>query len=177
MHKNEKHRYIAPWIAALLLAGIPAALANQTDGATVTTASSADPLDKYRNAKELSDKELVEVLSLVGFEGKALKIAWAVAKKESNGRPRAHNNDISTGDDSYGIFQINMLGSLGEDRREKFGIKKNTELFDPVENAKAAFYMTAKGTNWGSWGYGPNAYDGSSSEPKIEQWLDKFPQQ
>jgi len=118
VQKHEKHRYIAPWIAALLLAGIPAALANQTDGATVTVATTVDPLDKYRNAKELSDKELVEVLSLVGFEGKALKIAWAVAKKESNGRPKAHNDNISTGDDSYGIFQINMLGSLGEDCRK-----------------------------------------------------------
>lgn len=177
MHKYEKQRYIASWIAALLLAGIPAALASQTDGSTVTVSVEVDPLDKYRKAKQLSDKELVEVLSLVGFEGKALKIAWAVAKKESNGRPRAHNDDISTGDDSYGIFQINMLGSLGEDRREKFGIQKNTELFDPVENAKAAFYMTAKGTNWGSWGYGPYAYDGDPSEPKIEQWLEQFPAQ
>lgn len=176
MRRNEKQRYIATWIAALLLAGIPAALASQTDGSTVTVeVEKVDPLDSYRTAKTLTDEELVDLLSLVGFEGKALKIAWAVAKKESNGRPKAHNDDISTGDDSYGIFQINMLGSLGEDRREKFGIKKNAELFDPVKNAKAAFYMTAKGTNWGSWGYGPYAYDGDPSEPKIEQWLEKFP--
>ena len=178
MHRNEKNRYIASWLAALVLAGIPAALANQTDGSTVTAVTQeADPLDKYRKAKELSDTELKEMLSLVGFEGRALKVAWAVAKKESNGRPRAHNDNISTGDDSYGLFQINMLGSLGNDRREKFGITKNTELFDPVENAKAAYYMTAKGTNWGSWGYGPRAYDGSSSEPKIDQWLAKYPKQ
>lgn len=177
MPKNENQRYIASWIAALMLAGIPAALASQTDGSTVTVTveAPADPLDKYRKAKTLTDEELVDLLSLVGFEGKALKIAWAVAKKESNGRPKAHNDDFATGDDSYGIFQINMLGSLGNDRREKFGLKKNTELFDPVENAKAVFYMTAKGTNWGSWGYGPYAYDGDPSEPKIEQWLEKFP--
>lgn len=180
MLKDEAKRYIATWSAALLIAGIPAALASQTDGATVTVAvevEEVDPLDKYRKAKELSDTELVELLSLVGFEGRSLKIAWAVAKKESNGRPKAHNDNISTGDDSYGIFQINMIGSLGEDRREKFGIETNKELFDPVKNAKAAFYMTAKGTNWGSWGYGPDAYDGTSSEPKIEQWLEKYPKQ
>lgn len=159
-----------------MFAVIPAAIASQTDGSTVTVAvETSDPLDKYRKAKALTDEELVDLLSLVGFEGKALKVAWAVAKKESNGRPKAHNDDISTGDDSYGIFQINMLGSLGDDRREKFGIKKNIELFDPVTNAEAAFYMTAKGTNWGSWGYGPYAYDGDPSEPKIEQWLTKFP--
>ena len=177
MQKNEKRRYIATWMAALLLAGLPAALASQTDGSTATVAVEVDPLDKYRQATELSDNQLVDLLSLVGFEGKGLKVAWAVAKKESNGRPKAHNDDISTGDDSYGLFQINMLGSLGKDRREKFGIESNKELLDPVENAKAAFYMTAKGTNWGSWGYGPRAYDGSSSEPKIDQWLAKYPKQ
>ena len=164
-------------MAALLLAGLPAALASQTDGSTATVSVEVDPLDKYRQATELSDNQLVDLLSLVGFEGKGLKVAWAVAKKESNGRPKAHNDDISTGDDSYGLFQINMLGSLGKDRREKFGIESNKELLDPVENAKAAFYMTAKGTNWSSWGYGPHAYDGSSSEPKIDQWLAKYPKQ
>jgi len=177
VQKNEKRRYIATWMAALLLAGLPAALASQTDGSTATVAVEVDPLDKYRQATELSDNQLVDLLSLVGFEGKGLKVAWAVAKKESNGRPKAHNDDISTGDDSYGLFQINMLGSLGKDRREKFGIESNKELLDPVENAKAAFYMTAKGTKWGSWGYGPRAYDGSSSEPKIDQWLAKYPKQ
>ena len=72
MLKDEAKRYIATWSAALLIAGIPAALASQTDGATVTVAvevEEVDPLDKYRKAKELSDTELVELLSLVGFEG------------------------------------------------------------------------------------------------------------
>lgn len=135
-----------------------------------------DPLDKYRGATELTDKELADLLSQVGFKGKSLKVAWAIAKKESNGRPLAHNDNVGTGDNSYGIFQINMLGYLGESRRDKFGLKKNSELFDPVVNAKAAFYMSAKGTNFGAWGWGPEAYDGDPAEPKISQWLDKFPE-
>lgn len=147
-----------------------------TDGATVTAAvAKVDPLDKYRGATKLDDQELKDLLQLVGFEGKALKVAWAVAKKESNGRPLAHNDNLSTGDNSYGIFQINMIGELGADRREKFNIVKNADLFDPVTNAKAAFYMTAKGTDFGSWGYGPNAYDGTSEEPKITEWISRFP--
>lgn len=179
MRKNENSPIAILLAYVLLLVGIPAAIAQNTDGSTVTVEvqKPTDPLDKYRNAEELSDKDLVELLSLVGFEGRSLKIAWAVAKKESNGRPKAHNDNISTGDDSYGIFQINMLGSLGDDRRDKFGIEKNKDLLDPVENAKAAFYMSSRGTNWGSWGYGPNAYDGDASEPKIEQWLTKYPKQ
>lgn len=137
----------------------------------------ADPLDKYRGATELTDKELKDLLSQVGFEGKSLKIAWAIAKKESNGRPLAHNDNVGTGDNSYGLFQINMIGSLGDSRRDKLGIVKNSQLLDPVVNAQAAFYMSAKGTNFGAWGWGPNAYDGDPTEPKISQWLENFPEQ
>ena len=68
-----------------------------------------------------------------------------------------------------------MLGYLGEDRREKFGIKSNAELFDPVTNAQAAFYMTSRGEDFGSWGLGPNAYDGTPAEQAITVWLDDFP--
>jgi hypothetical protein len=162
----------------LLLVGVPKALAAEdvvkTDGATVTV-QVKDPLDKYRGATELTDTELVDLLSLVGFEGKSLKTAWAVVMRESRGHPTSRNNTASTGDNSYGLFQINMIGDLGAIRREKFNIDKNSDLFDPVTNAKAAFYMTARGTDWGSWGLGPNAYDGSPEEPSVTKWLDKFP--
>lgn len=141
---------------------------------TVTTVI-VDPLDQYRGLTELTDKQLVDLLSQVGFKGKSLKLAWAIVMRESRGHPTSRNNTPSTGDNSYGLFQINMIGNLGEDRREKFGITKNSELFDPVTNAQAAFYMSAKGTNFGSWGLGPDAYDGTPSEPSITIWLDKFP--
>jgi hypothetical protein len=95
--------------------------------------------------------------------------------RESRGNSGYHNKTSSTGDNSNGLFQINMLGSLGEDRREKFGIKSNAELLDPVTNAQAAFYMTSRGKNFGSWGLGPDAYDGTSSESAVTDWLDDFP--
>jgi hypothetical protein len=132
-------------------------------------------LNKYVGAKELSPLELVDLLKLVGFEGKSLKLAWAITMRESRGHPLSHNDSKYSGDNSYGLFQINMLGSLGADRREKFGIQTNAELFDPVTNAKAAFYMSAKGTNFGSWGLGPDAYDGNSAEPEVTKWLSSFP--
>lgn len=179
MRNNETTAKIALIVAYAALLYVPSAIASEfqtTDGTTVTTqVVPADPLDKYRGVTELDDLELKELLKIVGFEGKGLKVAWAIAKKESNGRPLAHNNNPNTGDNSYGIFQINMIGQLGLDRKEKFGIQKDSELFDPVTNAKAAFYMTARGTNFGSWGYGPNAYDGTPSEPKVEEWMSRFP--
>jgi hypothetical protein len=48
-----------------------------------------------------TDEELAQLLHAVGFEGKALKVAWAVVKKESNGRPIAFNGNTRTGDYSY----------------------------------------------------------------------------
>ena len=148
----------------------------RVDTPTVITAPVVvDPLDKYREMTKFSPTDLADMLELVGFEGKSLKTAWAVVMRESRGNADSHNKTSSTGDNSYGLFQINMLGSLGEDRREKFGIKSNAELFDPVTNAQAAFYMTSRGEDFGSWGLGPNAYDGSSSESAITVWFSKFP--
>jgi len=110
-----------------------------------------DQLEKYKNAITLSDKDLKNLLALVGFEGQNLKEAWAVAKKESGGRPLALNNSKRTGDSSYGLFQINMIGDLGPDRRDKFNLESNVELFNPVLNAQIAYYMTDGGKNWTAW--------------------------
>ena len=151
------------------------AVYNRADTPTVITTVVVDPLDKYREITEFTPTELADMLELVGFKGKSLKTAWAIVMRESRGHSGSHNKTSSTGDNSYGLFQINMLGSLGEDRREKFGIKYNAELLDPVKNAQAALYMSDHGTDFGSWGLGPNAYDGSSSEPAVTKWLDDFP--
>ena len=152
---------------------------NAQDGQVVAAPIVTDPLVKYKNADELTSQELVELLAAAGFEGKALKTAWAVAMRESRGHPTSHNKNASTGDNSYGLFQINMIGSLGVDRLAKFqdkvGITKMADLLDPVANAKAAYYMTEGGTDWGSWGLGPNAYDGDAVEPAVTRWLADFP--
>jgi hypothetical protein len=114
----------------------------------------------YRPSEMLTDKELKNLLLTVGFEGKALKTAWAIAKRESNGRPLAYNGNRATGDSSYGIFQINMLGNLGVHRQEKFNLKSNNELFDPTKNAEIAYHMTNGGNDWSAWkGLTPRAME------------------
>ena len=130
-----------------------------------------ETLEKYSNtvykpSEMLTDLELKQLLQAVGFEGKALKTAWAIAKRESNGRPLAYNGNRKTGDSSYGIFQINMLGNLGVDRKEKFDLKSNILLFDPVINAEITYYMTNGGTDWSSW---------KGLTPKAKEWLAHFP--
>ena len=126
-------------------------------------------LTKYKNATSLTDSQLVELLEAVGFKGKALRTAYAVAKAESNGRPFAFNGNIKTGDSSFGVFQINMLDVLGEDRRERFDLEHNADLFNPVINAQIAYRMTKGGIDWSSWS--------SYNKGAIYKWLDKFPNQ
>lgn len=73
----------------------------------------------------------------------------AIALAESGGRPEAHNPVAP--DDSYGLWQINMRGNLGPDRRAKFGLGSNRDLFDPLINAKAAVAIGAGGKNKTPW--------------------------
>lgn len=129
------------------------------------------PLDLFKEAKVLTKAELKDLLKAVGFEGKALKTAWAVAMKESNGRPVAHNGNSGTGDNSYGVFQINMIGSLGDVRRDKFNLESNADLFDPVTNAEIAFHMTNGGEDWSSW----KIYPGQTNGARYESFLKQFP--
>ncbi len=120
----------------------------------------------YKPSEMLTDDELVKLLKSIGFEGQALKMAWAIARTESNGRPMAYNGNRNTGDSSYGIFQINMLGNLGVDRKEKFDLDSNYTLFDPVINAEITYHMTQGGADWSSW---------KGLTPATKVWLEKFP--
>jgi hypothetical protein len=97
-------------------------------------------------------EEIKNVLELAGFEGKGLRTAFGIVLKESTGRPYAHNQNSSTGDNSYGLFQINMIGSLGPARRSEFGLANNEELFSPLKNAQIAYIISDGGTDWGPWG-------------------------
>ena len=130
-----------------------------------------ETLEKYSNtvykpSHKLSDIELKELLVAVGFEGRALRTAWAIAKRESSGRPLAYNGNRNTGDSSYGIFQINMLGNLGVARKEKFDLRSNVLLFDPVINAEITYHMTKGGINWSAW---------KGLTPRAKEFYSKFP--
>jgi hypothetical protein len=75
-------------------------------------------------------------------------IAVAIAMAESSGNTKAHN--VGPTDDSYGLWQINMKGSLGPARRKQFAISADTALLDPSVNAKAAHQIFLV-QGWGAW--------------------------
>jgi len=138
----------------------------ETTSKEVFLVSKEKMLERFENQTSLSDLDLKKMLSLIGFKGKNLVEAWSVAKKESNGRPLAFNGNENTGDSSYGIFQINMIDSLGPDRRDKFELSSNAELFNPVLNAQIAYHMSNGGENWTAW---------KGMTPRTKTWMSKFP--
>ena len=178
----ERNKEIISILSISLLVGTSMNAANATDiknnlspkqaqeasnaSKEVFLVSKAKRLESFENKTSLTDLELKELLSLVGFKGKDLVVAWAVAKKESNGRPLAYNGNHKTGDSSFGMFQINMIDNLGPDRRTKFDLESNAELFNPVKNAEIAYYMTNGGNDWSSW---------KGITPKTKEWMLKFP--
>jgi len=173
------------WIGILALVGVIAPFSNSANASSTENnllinkfveapasdkeafvVSKKKMLAKFENRTHLTDKELKHLLSLVGFKGNDLVVAWAIAKKESNGRPLAYNGNHKTGDSSYGMFQINMIDNLGPDRRDKFDLDTNAELFNPVKNAEIAYYMSNGGNDWSSW---------KGITPKTRAWMQKFP--
>ncbi len=96
----------------------------------------------------LSADQIRQYASGAGFAGDDLNIAVAVALAESGGNPRAYNGVGR--DNSYGLWQINMIGSLGPARRKQFGLSSNDQLYDPATNARAA-YAIKKGSGWSAW--------------------------
>lgn len=86
---------------------------------------------------KLSHKQIYDYAIGAGFNRLDAQTATAIAFAESGGDPNAHT--VDTDDDSYGLWQINMLGSLGPDRMKRFGLTNPAQLLDPKVNAKAAF--------------------------------------
>lgn len=183
------------WIGILALLGLVAPLSNsanalstennlsKTEASATSTAKAVflvskpkslvavkknmSKLAKYQNiTRQLTDRELKDLLSAVGFKGSGLVKAWAVAKKETNGRPLAFNGNANTGDSSLGLFQINMIRDLGPERRAKFGLNFSAELLNPVVNAQIAYHMSNGGKNWSAW---------HGLTPKTKMWMKKFP--
>jgi|GEM_PF-7035913 len=84
----------------------------------------------------VSPQELRNLALGAGFTPDQARIMEAIAMAESGGNSAAHNKVPP--DNSYGLWQINMLGSLGPERRAQLNLSSNDQLFDPATNARAA---------------------------------------
>jgi hypothetical protein len=89
------------------------------------------------------------LMKSVGASDEEARNLAAIAQPESGGNPRAFN---PVGRDrSYGLWQINMLGGLGPERRAKFGLSSNEDLFDPVTNARVALKLARDSGGYRDW--------------------------
>jgi hypothetical protein len=71
-----------------------------------------------------------------------------ISYRESRWNPGVLANDSD--DLSYGLFQINMKGALGPDRRKRYNLSRNEDLYDPNINARVAHTMQSE-QGWMPW--------------------------
>lgn len=113
----------------------------------------------------LSDVQLRDVLAEAGFEGEALRTAWALARRESGGRPDAESPSNTNGTRDHGLFQINDVhrGSWIDFDR----------LSDPLYNAQVAYRMSDGGKDFSAWALGSTGWAGHLQEtaPDTYQML------
>lgn len=98
----------------------------------------------------LNSAQILQLAQNAGFAGNDAQTMAAIIKAESSGNPTAHNPNAATGDNSYGLAQINMIGGLGPARLKQFGLKSNEQLFDPQTNLRAA-KQVKDSSGFGAW--------------------------
>ena len=89
----------------------------------------------------ISKEQLAAYLKRAGFPDERIPLMLNIAQRESGLNPMAHNPNRSTGDNSYGLFQINMIDGLGAERLKQFadlGVRSYEDLKDPWKNVQAA---------------------------------------
>lgn len=95
--------------------------------------------------------EVAELVRRNGLPDWMTTVAW----RESRCRHRVTNFDRSTADQSYGLFQINVLGDLWTESQERCGLRKPEQLLDPDVNVAcaAALYRAYGYRPWDSGTY------------------------
>ena len=111
--------------------------ANQSDPGGTPSSEGSDPIPSGGKA---SPEQIARIAKTAGIPEKHIPIMVSIALAESGGDIGArYNPEGNTGEDSYGLWQINMDPRYADERLKLFGIDNKKELFDPVTNAKAAY--------------------------------------
>lgn len=107
--------------------------------------------------KELTPLEVARLCYKHGIDpdaggGHPFVNAIAVCFAESAFYAGAWNFTTGTGDKSYGLWQINMLGAIGPERRLRYKLANNEALYSPDVNCQIMVDMSKRGTNFKPWG-------------------------
>jgi hypothetical protein len=112
-------------------------------------ATAPPPASAPGSGGRLSPASIYAYARRAGFTPAEARVATAIAMAESGGRPRAHNPVPP--DDSYCLMQVNMLGALGPERRARFHLRSNSDLYDPATCMRAAYSISGGGSSWQPW--------------------------
>lgn len=138
------------------------------------------PYTVTKETNKLTDAEIAKAAYDAGFRGQALETAIAVAIAEAHGNRTALNN---RGEFSVGLWQINVNGYLSK-RLNQWGYDSWTDLYDPFNNASAAYKLSKGGSKWGLWStykhgshlkYMERAATAAKTVNKEPDNLEKFP--
>jgi cell wall-associated NlpC family hydrolase len=103
----------------------------------------------------LGFNQIAQAAYQAGFRGQALVWMTAIAMRESSGNPAAYNGNVHTGDNSWGLWQINTLGGNASGIRNILTSLGRSgsfqDLLDPAINAQVAYKLSGGGTNFEPW--------------------------
>ena len=102
--------------------------------------STGAPSNKTVPPGAMDPNAIADILKRRGFPDDAIWKMIAISHRESRWIPSVHNVNPKTGDDSYGLFQINMRGDTGKGRRKDWAswLTSDNGLLDPKNNIHAA---------------------------------------
>ena len=169
--------------------GAAAGTATTTNAAntqTVQPAASAQPASSAATPNPnitSSGNRLIDWLRQVGFKGEGLRIAWAIAMRESNGIPEIGKGHKHFNGYDWGLFQLN---------KPTFGKRAwwdDAKMVDAIYNAKIVYDLSKGGTFWVPWGLSGDGksmnvscYKMWSAEKQMnciwkpfKKWYDKYP--
>lgn len=158
--------------SASALSSTPAETVYAKSNAPIATEASkpvVDKAEKPNSSTGTCKNWLVRELKEAGFKGRGLRIAWAIAMRESGGRANAIS---STGD--YGVFQFNRA-AWG--KQPWWNTKK---MLDRDYNIMVAYRISQKGHTFYPWdidgkGKHKGEYTSRSVYAKYKTWYKKYP--
>lgn len=141
----------AGWVAPAA-AGTPAATnADGTPAAGASTTSTSLAANAG-GAGRVAPEALYQALRGQGLPPAAAAALVSIAGRESSYSPTAYNGDRSTGDDSYGLFQINLLNGGWAPYLEAHGMRDPAQSLRTVAGSVEAAALIYKNSGLNPWG-------------------------
>lgn len=97
----------------------------------------------------LNYQQVAQLAIDAGWRGKDAETAVGIARAESGFDTTATN--FGGRDYSFGLWQINMKDAMGPERRQKYGLSSNEQLFDARTNARVAYAIWKERGGFTDW--------------------------